>query len=320
MLPTKKVWKLIDSYTYIMHLSRSFLIKDAIYRLSTKIENKAYSRNLRKRKTSYPFLAPDTYLDYCSEAILSESELIDFVHNAKNKIFIDSLYIVGELVENLVSRIDEIKKIKINKLVIMESDTTQNAENLQNLLLITNEIFSNNLIGKHKKITPLPLGLERRAYRSAGVLSHFRKDFSNNPSHRKIDFLVAWNDDTNAKRKKYRELFIDSKRGLVVDRRMHPRSIHELMRNSLFVPSPAGNGYDCHRTWEALYLGAIPVILKSEFCGDSTWPVLLVDDWNDLIKLSRSELENLYKTKALNKVAALEFSENILRKISSDAK
>jgi hypothetical protein len=88
------------------------------------------------------------------------------------------------------------------------------------------------------------------------------------------------------------------------------------MRNSLFVPSPAGNGYDCHRTWEALYLGAIPVILKSEFCGDSTWPVLLVDEWNDLIKLSRSELERLYKIGAISKEAALEFSENILRKIS----
>ena len=303
-----------------MHLGRSLLLKDAIYRITTKVSNKAYPRNLRKRRTSYPFLAPDTYLDYCSESILNESELTDFVHNAKKKSFIDSLYIVGELVNDLILRIDKIKSVKINKLIIMESDTTQKVENLQTLFPLANEIFSNNLIGKLEKITPIPLGLERRAYRSAGVLSHYRKDFSLNPNQRKIDFLIAWNDDTNAKRKKYRELFIDSKRGLVIDRRMDPRSIHELMRNSLFVPSPAGNGYDCHRTWEAIYLGAIPVILKSEFCGDGTWPVLLVDEWNDLIKLSRPELEELYKNRVLNKKAALEFSENILRKISSHAK
>jgi hypothetical protein len=299
-----------------MHLSPSILLKDAIYRLTTKVSSKAYPRNLKKRMTSYPFLAPDTYLDYCSESILNKSELIDFIHNAKNKSLIDSLYIVGELVNDLIVRIDKIKSVKINKLIIMESDTTQKVENLQTLLPVANEIFSNNLIGNLEKIAPIPLGLERRAYRSAGVLSHYRKDFSLNPNKRKIDFLVAWNDDTNTKRKKYRELFIDSKRGLVIDRRMHPRSIHELMRNSLFIPSPAGNGYDCHRTWEALYLGAIPVILKSEFCGNSSWPVLLVDEWNDLIKLSRPELEKLYESRAISKEAVLEFSENILRKIS----
>lgn len=52
-----------------------------------------------------------------------------------------------------------------------------------------------------------------------------------------------------------------------------------------FVISPNGNGYDCHRTWEALCLGCIPVIKR---CPISTLnlfeglPVLLVDDWSDL--------------------------------------
>ena len=30
-----------------------------------------------------------------------------------------------------------------------------------------------------------------------------------------------------------------------------------------FVISPPGNGYDCHRTWEALYIGATPIVWRT---------------------------------------------------------
>jgi hypothetical protein len=50
-----------------------------------------------------------------------------------------------------------------------------------------------------------------------------------------------------------------------------------------FVISPHGNGLDCHRTWEALILGCIPIVKKSPI--DSLYenlPVLIVDDWQDI--------------------------------------
>jgi hypothetical protein len=46
-----------------------------------------------------------------------------------------------------------------------------------------------------------------------------------------------------------------------------------------FVLSPFGNGYDCHRTWEALLLGCIPIMKKSRI--DSLFkylPVLTRED------------------------------------------
>jgi hypothetical protein len=50
-----------------------------------------------------------------------------------------------------------------------------------------------------------------------------------------------------------------------------------------FVISPFGNGYDCHRTWEALVLGCIPIIhssgLNSLYEG---LPVLIVNDWSEV--------------------------------------
>jgi hypothetical protein len=57
----------------------------------------------------------------------------------------------------------------------------------------------------------------------------------------------------------------------------------ERMTKCAFVLSPYGNGYDCHRTWEALCMGAIPII-KSKNLHPlyEDLPVLNVDDWSDV--------------------------------------
>ena len=50
-----------------------------------------------------------------------------------------------------------------------------------------------------------------------------------------------------------------------------------------FVASPHGNGLDCHRTWEALCLGSIPIVKTSSI--DPVFdglPVLIVQDWSDI--------------------------------------
>lgn len=50
-----------------------------------------------------------------------------------------------------------------------------------------------------------------------------------------------------------------------------------------YVISPHGNGLDCHRTWEALILGCIPIVKTSPL--DKMFeglPVLIVKDWSDI--------------------------------------
>jgi hypothetical protein len=58
---------------------------------------------------------------------------------------------------------------------------------------------------------------------------------------------------------------------------------HTSQTNYAFVLSPAGNGQDCHRTWEALVLGCIPIIKTSGL--DPLFeglPVLIVKSWSDI--------------------------------------
>ena len=51
----------------------------------------------------------------------------------------------------------------------------------------------------------------------------------------------------------------------------------------LFTLSPFGNGIDCHRTWEALILGSVPIVRRSGICElFEGLPVCIVDEWAEV--------------------------------------
>jgi hypothetical protein len=60
-----------------------------------------------------------------------------------------------------------------------------------------------------------------------------------------------------------------------------------------FAFSPPGNGVDCHRTWEALYLGVVPIVINSANMDEfSELPILFVNNWEDI---SYTYLEEKYE-------------------------
>ena len=66
-----------------------------------------------------------------------------------------------------------------------------------------------------------------------------------------------------------------------------------------FVLSPPGAGIDCHRTWEALLVGCIPVVLSSNL--DELYkdlPIVIVQSWDTI---SKSMLESAYSQISTNK-------------------
>jgi hypothetical protein len=58
------------------------------------------------------------------------------------------------------------------------------------------------------------------------------------------------------------------------------------IKQSYFSFAPLGNGADCHRIWECLYLGCVPVVPKREYCFDDFkhLPILFVDNFKDVTK------------------------------------
>ncbi|MEX2217565.1 MAG: hypothetical protein WD749_02300 [Phycisphaerales bacterium] len=61
------------------------------------------------------------------------------------------------------------------------------------------------------------------------------------------------------------------------------------LASTFFCISPHGNGIDCHRTWEALYLGAIPVVTRSRLTdAHRDIPMIVLDDWSDFRSINFS--------------------------------
>lgn len=52
------------------------------------------------------------------------------------------------------------------------------------------------------------------------------------------------------------------------------------LASSYFVISPNGNGIDCHKTWESLYLKSIPVVTRSINSNFyQNLPILIIESW-----------------------------------------
>jgi hypothetical protein len=68
-----------------------------------------------------------------------------------------------------------------------------------------------------------------------------------------------------------------------------------------FVVSPFGNGLDCHRTWEALILGCIPIIRSSAMNPlFDDLPVLLIEKWSDITQELLDSTIEKFKNRSFN--------------------
>lgn len=75
-------------------------------------------------------------------------------------------------------------------------------------------------------------------------------------------------------------------------RRVSIRRYYADIASHKFVVCPRGNGTDCHRVWEALYLKTVPIVLSSVVMNEfRDLPILFLDSWG---QLGESFLEERY--------------------------
>jgi hypothetical protein len=161
-------------------------------------------------------------------------------------------------------------------------------------------VFSQNVACKHEKVIPLPIGLENeRWFVPVKKKNKMLLKMKNPTKPHNLVYLNASVRTCPAKRTEAYNYFRNcawcliksGKNGSDFDGYLND------IESSFFIISPEGHGIDCHRTWEALYLNRVPVLLKN----DNTklyekLPVLLVDSWNDItenyLKQKKQEFES----------------------------
>lgn len=156
--------------------------------------------------------------------------------------------------------------------------------------------MAQNMSAPIKNLEPLPIGLENAWLMTNGVQSDFnflRKTSKVRNSRIMWTFTIGTNKE---ERKSAAESLIQCRfaDGLGA---LTQKEHHSAMTTYSFVASPPGNGMDTHRTWEAMYLGCIPIVIRSfmtEYYENLGLPVWLIDSYEELVRLDQSEIKLKY--------------------------
>jgi len=140
--------------------------------------------------------------------------------------------------------------------------------------------FAQNVEFTHAKLHPIPIGLanEDLPHGNKALLQKYRRK-RNSCKKKHLLYLNINIEKFHIDRPIVSELF--SKKQFCWSPKRKPWQMYLLdLANSKFILSPRGNGLDCHRTWESLYMGSIPIVKASPM--DKVFeglPVLIVKDW-----------------------------------------
>jgi hypothetical protein len=177
--------------------------------------------------------------------------------------------------------------------------------------------FAQNCVAKHPKITQIPIGLD---YHTMAAQNHHWGPQTSPIEQEKILLDVKnsskpfWEREIKAHSNfhffmgtKYGYDRIDAKNNLpeeliYYEPKQNPRLETWINQSKYaYVISPLGNGMDCHRTWEALCLGCIPIVKTSDL--DQLYedlPVLIVKEWSNVSKELLEQTIEEFKNKNFN--------------------
>ncbi|MGQ0708563.1 MAG: hypothetical protein ACT4NV_02320 [Rhodoferax sp.] len=126
--------------------------------------------------------------------------------------------------------------------------------------------FAQNVLAERDDLTPIPIGLERQGIVASRNIAEtmLSQICAGRPAQQRWCYLNI-NPDTNDHERRHvlralrwKWLFVTTRTRRIA----YPQYVAE-MASHRFVVSPPGNGVDCHRTWESLYLGSVPVVKDS---------------------------------------------------------
>jgi hypothetical protein len=243
---------------------------------------------LNRRPASDPYISGDSFralADHVIESIADINKLKNI--NNGNVIFCRT---------DLVFILFDLKLCKTERKFILITHNSDCCINNNHLHLLNNQYlihwFAQNNTISHHKITSIPIGIENLHYYNNGRVDQFKNCSVSDQKICKI--LCSFNINTNLNERQAAQSFL--KMSDLTDFIYIKNYLYKSFLNRYkFVASPAGNGLDCHRTWEALYLGTIPIVTGLDFYESfPNFPGLVLNSWDDVLKLDENLLLNHY--------------------------
>ena len=162
---------------------------------------------------------------------------------------------------------------------VVESEDSTTILHCNNLI----KWYTQNLCFYHPKISMLPIGFANSMW-NHGNLSLFDSDvFINLLSNKTKKIYFNFSICTNVNKRQPCYDIVSSKVQWLEN--VHPNDNLLRMKDYEFCICPEGNGVDCHRFWEALYLKCVPIVVNSPFIETLkrfNIPLFVLDKWEDL--------------------------------------
>lgn len=176
--------------------------------------------------------------------------------------------------------------------------------------------FAQNADCCNSELIPIPIGLENDSGPSKGSFTDYGAFNKIKECRKKHDVVYCnFNVDNNNIRKKVLHILKENGVSFWEERQKYLEYC-ESMSKYMFVASPKGNGIDCHRTWEALYFGCIPIVEK-HFMYDSFigLPIIQVDHWDIVDKnfLCNKSKEFIYRENSFESLKMSYWGKKILK-------
>jgi len=181
---------------------------------------------------------------------------------------------------------DFAKKLKFlkNKCVIIfgNSDENQTLEKCQPYIDCqkVSHIFCQNLMFHHYKVSFIPIGLANSHWDHGNIQYFLNIKEIIKTKEILCSFKVHTNPTLRTKCLQYvEEIGIENRHF------ENQQDYLNELASSKFCISPEGNGIDCHRFWECIWLKTIPIVIRNplvEKISKMGIPCIILDDWSEL--------------------------------------
>jgi len=255
---------------------------------------KYYYKITHKYPSSYPYISGDSFRSLCNKIWDAEESECPFkIQEIKKG---DLIYIGGNHIRSFFSFFNSAISSEPFILISGNDDTNIDESFINILPSSLYHWFAQNCLVSHERITPIPIGLENRRLHWHGNIADFnrlrkKRIFQANP------FIIYGFAVGNNKKERSNALrVLEQLDWAYKSGNLNSFYYRRFLRQFGLVASPPGNGEDCHRTWEALYLGVAPVVKRSyltEYFFSLGLPLIIIDNWEELClwdKLKRQEL------------------------------
>jgi len=170
---------------------------------------------------------------------------------------------------------------------------------LENSLVV--RWFAQNTLLEHEKLESIPIGMANKMWPhgNSAILTTIASIVSN--IEKQNEFYFYFSTHTNSSKREPCKTTLEAK-GLQFGSPTDYSTYLLNLASHKFAICPEGNGVDCHRTWECLYLGVIPIMLENPFTIQiqKQFPCILLKSWDEFDQTSCLEQYNDLKSQLLN--------------------